>query len=263
MAPPPTVRQRCDRPVGAGRSTALRGPCWCHISPGPAGGSLSRQARRQPIREPSRNPSQADSTPQPAARWRIVTDHPLSATSAVGADRPLPILPADSARWAGVSITAVSVRRSSGSASSALSGSCVHLDGGEQHRRHKCCVAESRCSCTSSAAPLRGAAGRRQRPASGLGEAPAGPRRPSRSQPAADLLGSLGPATGAGRCRLPRRSSVPLPAAASRSLPLVASLRDQLALNQDATPTGSGLAPAWKDGKEQSDQTVMCPRGTP
>src|SRR5215472_14802798 len=47
-----------------------------HISPGPAGKSLSRQARRQPILEPSRNPSEADSTPSPTARWRIVTDHP-------------------------------------------------------------------------------------------------------------------------------------------------------------------------------------------
>jgi len=55
-----------------------KGQCWRHINPGPAGGSLSRQPQPgcQPIREPSRNPSEADSTPSPATRWRIVTDHP-------------------------------------------------------------------------------------------------------------------------------------------------------------------------------------------
>jgi hypothetical protein len=78
MAPPPTARRRCDRPVTAGRSTALKG----------SAGATSARARpadryqdnpsqeRQPIREPDRNPSEADSTPLPTTRWRIVTDHP-------------------------------------------------------------------------------------------------------------------------------------------------------------------------------------------
>jgi hypothetical protein len=37
-------------------------------------------AARQPILEPSRNPSEAGSAPPPTARWRIVTDQPLSTT---------------------------------------------------------------------------------------------------------------------------------------------------------------------------------------
>jgi hypothetical protein len=84
----PTARRRCDRPVGAGRSTALR-PVLAPHHLGPAGGSFSRQERRQPIREPSQNPVRPTVLLHPPQRWRIVTDHPLSATPAVGVDRPL------------------------------------------------------------------------------------------------------------------------------------------------------------------------------
>src|SRR5215471_8415002 len=70
-----------------------------HISPGPAGKSLSRQARRQPILEPSRNPSQADSTPLSTATWRIVTDHLLSATSAIGVPVGLSTYSLPTMRW--------------------------------------------------------------------------------------------------------------------------------------------------------------------
>jgi hypothetical protein len=71
------------------------------------------------------------------------------------------------------------------------------------------------------APPLRGAAGRQWRPASGLGEAPAGARRHALSPPL--IYQAHRSRTGAGRCRLPRRFIVSLPAAVSRSLPAVAS----------------------------------------
>jgi hypothetical protein len=90
--------------------------------------------------------------------------------------------------------------------------------------------------------PLRGAAGRHQRPASALrrpGLARAGPHTPSARRLS---VGSPGDAPGAARCRLPRRSIVPLPAAASRSLPCGPSLRDWLSppLDPPVTRTERG-----------------------
>ena len=63
MAPPPSSAAEVRSPCWRRAIHRTKGQCWRHISPGPAGGSLSRQARRPPIREPSRNPSEADSTP--------------------------------------------------------------------------------------------------------------------------------------------------------------------------------------------------------
>src|SRR5215468_10905571 len=89
MAPPPDS------------AAEVRSPCWrraIHRTKGRAGATSARarlanryQDRHAVSRFSSQagTQSEADSTPQPAARWRIVTDHPLSATPAVGADRPL------------------------------------------------------------------------------------------------------------------------------------------------------------------------------
>jgi hypothetical protein len=69
---------------------------------------------------------------------------------------------ADSALWASVSITAVSVRRLSGSACVALSGSRVHCadsTGGVDVRRHRRAVSPNLPNRRSRAMPLRGAAG--------------------------------------------------------------------------------------------------------
>jgi hypothetical protein len=55
---------------------------------------------------------------------------------------------ADSARWAGVSIAAMSVRRLSGSAWAALSGRGIHR-GAAGNMAAKLCIAESGCGCVS------------------------------------------------------------------------------------------------------------------
>src|SRR5262249_60665228 len=77
MAPPPTARRRCDRPVAAGRPTAPKGSAATSARARPADRYQDNPSQGcQPIREPGRNPSEADSTPLPTTRWRIVTDHP-------------------------------------------------------------------------------------------------------------------------------------------------------------------------------------------
>src|SRR5262249_10203604 len=89
----PPARRRCDRPVGAGRSTAL----WAVLG---AISTWARPANRYQDRHAvSRFSSQAGTQarptvlPLPTARWRIVTDHPLSATSAVGCRSASPHTP--------------------------------------------------------------------------------------------------------------------------------------------------------------------------
>jgi hypothetical protein len=57
---------------------------------------------------------------------------------------------ADYVLWADVSITAVSTRRLFAHASATLSGPCFRHRGGGQHRRRRCWVAESGCSCLST-----------------------------------------------------------------------------------------------------------------
>jgi hypothetical protein len=90
----PTARRRCDRPVPAGRSTALTAMAPLQPWARPADRSEDKQGR-QPILQPNRNPGEADSTPLPAVRWRIVTDHPSLRHPPTGTNQPLHILPAE------------------------------------------------------------------------------------------------------------------------------------------------------------------------
>src|SRR5215471_4280790 len=76
MAPPPSSAAEVRSPCWRRAIHRTKGQCWRHISPGPAGRSLSRQLRRQPIREPSRTQARLTVLPLPTTRWRIVTDHP-------------------------------------------------------------------------------------------------------------------------------------------------------------------------------------------
>src|SRR5215471_946018 len=93
------ARRRCDRPVGAGRSTALRARQAPH-QPGPGrqiviktGNAVSRFSSQTGTQ------SQADSTPLSTATWRIVTDHLLSATPAIGVPVGLSTYSLPTMRW--------------------------------------------------------------------------------------------------------------------------------------------------------------------
>ena len=81
-------------------------------------------------------------------------------------------------------------------------------------------------------------------------EARRAPRRPYAVQP--PLISRAGRHVAEFEsCRLPRRTIVPLPVTASRSLSAVASLRDRLRRNQDPASTRQGSAPIEKTGSEQ------------
>src|SRR5215471_19430538 len=117
MAPPPDSAAEVRSPCWRRAIHRTNGQRWRHINPGPAGGSFLRQARRQPIREPSRNPVRPTVLLHRPPRWRIVTDHPLSATPAVGVDRPpstysLPTMRSFTGFHFGINVTRIlSVRR--------------------------------------------------------------------------------------------------------------------------------------------------------
>jgi len=107
----PTARRRCDRPVGAGRSTALRASAGA-TSPG-AGrrivlktGTPSTDSRAKP------EPSEGDGTPPPTAKVADCHRSPsLRHSRSWRRSASLHILPADSALLVGRGFAAVGRRR--------------------------------------------------------------------------------------------------------------------------------------------------------
>src|SRR6516225_7242186 len=119
MAPPPTARRRCDRPVTAGRSTALKG----------SAGATSARAR--PADRYQDNPSQGVSrfASQAGTQARLTVLlyqpqggglSPITLLSTTPCNRrarsaSLHILPAESARLTAATVTRVAACRSSNS----------------------------------------------------------------------------------------------------------------------------------------------------
>jgi hypothetical protein len=87
MAPPPTARWRCDRPVGAGRSTALKAALAPH-QPGPGRrivlrtGKPSADSRAKP--EPKRGRQYSSYRPQGGGLSPITLSPPLPQSAPVG-----------------------------------------------------------------------------------------------------------------------------------------------------------------------------------
>jgi hypothetical protein len=93
---------------------------------------------------------------------------------------------------------------------------------------------------------------------------PVGARGPHR-QPATDQTASSGGATGAVRCRLPRRPIVPLPPTAARSLPAVASQAIGFAENLDRRPLATDRRLSRTTGQSRNrgfTGSATCPLGS-